>query len=252
MIGINLEGAYIEGLVARRDSGIDTVADLNGKRIGVFNNSTAYYGLMAALRQHGIRPHKVTLLHMSPSEQLAALIKKDIDAAMVWEPWMQRMVYEANARIIATEGDMGIYSHVAGYCVRRHWLRDNREAAVCFLRALLMADDALQKHYMLGVSVLAETLGIQETWAETIYKNAPPPKIREWANPRYNYSLVKDSALHRRLGQMATFLIDEKIITKPVDLSKTLDASVLREALRTWKGPNEGEDVSNKGTPKQD
>lgn len=235
MIGINLEGAYVEGIVARRDSGITTVADLKGKRIGVFKGSTAHYGLMLTLRQHGIHPDNVTLLYMSPAEQLAALANKDIDAAMVWEPWMQRMVYEANARIIATEGDMGIYSHVAGYCVRRDWLRDNREAAVRFLRALLMADDVLQKDYMVGVHVLAETLGIKETWAETIYQNAPPPKIHEWANFRYTYSLVKHSVLHRRLGSLVTFALDEKIITKAVDVSKAMDASVISEALRKWK-----------------
>jgi aliphatic sulfonates family ABC transporter substrate-binding protein len=235
MIGINLEGAYIVGIVARKDSGIDTFADLKGKRIGVFKGSTTHYGLMMTLRQHGIRPDQVTLLHMSPAEQLAALANKDIDAAMVWEPWMQRMVYEANVRIIATQGDFGIYANVNGYCVRRDWLRDNRETAVRFLRALLMAYEAVQKDHMVGIRALAKEMEITETWAETIYQNAPPPKINELANPRYNYSLVKDSALHRRIGHLATFLLDEKLITKPVDVSKALDASVITEVLKTWK-----------------
>ena len=238
MIGINPEGAYIEGLVTRKDSGINTVGDLRGKRIGFFKGSTAHYGLIMMLRQLGIRRDQVTLLHMQPAEQLTALKNKDIDAAMVWEPWMQRMVYEANAKIVGTEGDIGIYTHVSGYCVRRDWLRDNREAAVRFLRALVMAHDAMKKDYTVGVRALAEAMGINETWAETIYKNAPPPKIHEWANPRYNYSLAKDSALHRRLGRLGTFLLEENIITKPVDVSKVMDASVISEVLRMWKGPS--------------
>jgi aliphatic sulfonates family ABC transporter substrate-binding protein len=235
MIGVNLEGAYVAGIVVRKDSGIDTVADLKGKRIGVFKGSSSHYGLMMTLRQHGIRPNQVTLLHMSPAEQLAALANKDIDAAKVWEPWMQRMVYEANARIIATEGDFGIYTNVVGYCARRDWLRDNGEAAVRFLRALLMAHDALKKDPTVGTRALAEEMGIKEAWAETIYQNVPPPKIYEWANFRYNYSLVTNSALHRRLGHLATFLLDEKLITKPVDVSKVMDPSVISEALKTWK-----------------
>ena len=52
----------------------------------------------------------------------------------------------------------------------------------------------------------ARELGIKEAWAEAIYDDVPPPLIREWTNPRYNYSLVKGSPLHRRLGFLATFL----------------------------------------------
>ena len=36
MIGIYSEGAYSEGLLARKDSGIDTPGDLKGKRIGYY------------------------------------------------------------------------------------------------------------------------------------------------------------------------------------------------------------------------
>jgi aliphatic sulfonates family ABC transporter substrate-binding protein len=235
MIGIHSEGAYAEGFVARKDSGIDTLADLKGKRLGYFRGSTTHYAVMMALRQFGLRPDQVTLLDMAPAEQVAAMANKELDAAAAWEPWMQRMVYEANAKIIATEGDLGIFANVASYSARRDWLRDNRGTAVRFLEALIMAHGALQKDPMVGVRALAGEMGIKEAWAETIYRDAPPPKIAEWANARYEYSLVKGSAFHRRLGYLATFLFDEKVISKPVELRDALDASIIAEALRTWK-----------------
>jgi ABC-type nitrate/sulfonate/bicarbonate transport system substrate-binding protein len=200
MIGISDEGAYAEGFVARKDSGIDTLAALKGKRIGYFRGSTTHYAVMMALRQLGLPPDQVTLLHMAPAEQVAAMARKELDAAVTWEPWMQRMVYEANARIIATEGDLGIYTNVGGYSARRDWLRDNRETAVRFLGALLSAYGVLQKDPMVGVRALAREMEIKEAWAETVYRDAPPSNIFEWATPRYPYSLVKDSAFHRRLG----------------------------------------------------
>ena len=235
MIGIHEEGAYGESIVARKDSGIDVLADLKGKRIGYFKGSTAHYGVMMTLRQSGIRLDQVKLLHMEPAEQVAAMAKKDIDAAMVWEPWIQRMVREANAKIIATEGDLGIYTAVRGYNARRDWLRDNRETAARFLRALLMAYDALQKDRRIAITTGAQEMGISEAWAEAIYRDVPPPNMYLWADPRYRYSLVKASAWHRRLGYLATFLFEENIIPKPVDVSEALDASVITEALRTWK-----------------
>ncbi len=235
MIGIHSEGAYAEGFVARKDSGIDRLADLKGKRIGYVRGSTTHYAVMMALRQLGLRPDQVTLLDMAPAEQVAAMAKRELDAAVAWEPWMQRMVHEANARIIATEGDLGIYTNVASYSARRDWLRDNRGTAVRFLGALVMAYGALQKDPMVGVRALAGEMGIKEAWAETIYQDAPPPKIYEWANARYDYSLVKGSAFQRRLGHLATLLFHEKVLPKPVDLRDALDASVITEALDTWK-----------------
>jgi aliphatic sulfonates family ABC transporter substrate-binding protein len=236
IIGIHSEGAYAEGFVVRKDSGIDTPADLKGKRIGYFRGSTTHYGVMMVLRQVGIRPDQVTLLHLSPAEQLAAMAAKEIDAAMAWEPWMQRMVHEANARIIATEGDIGIYTNVATYSARRDWLRGHRETAVRFLRALLMAYDILQKDPTVGVRALTEEMGIKKAWTETIYRDAPPPRIYEWANPRYDYALVKGSAFVRRLGDLAAFLLAEKVIPTSIDVSDTTDASVITEALAARKG----------------
>jgi len=237
LIGINPEGAYAEGLIARKDSGIDTPADLKGKRIGFFKGSSAHYGVMMTLRQYGLHPDQVTLLHMSPAEQLQALTNKEIDASMVWEPWIQKMVHEASARIIETEGDLGIYTHVDGYSVRRDWLRDHRETAVRFLRALIMAHDIVRRDTRLAVRVWAREMKIKEAWAEAIYKNAPPPKIEEWTNARYRYSLVKGSPMHRRFGFLATFLLEQQLISEAVDVGEALDVSVVAEALKAQKDP---------------
>lgn len=235
MIGTYSEGAYSEGLVTRKDSGIDTVVDLKGKRIGYYEQTSAHYGVIMILRQHGIARDQVNLLHMTPAEQLTALANKDIDAAMVWEPWIQKMVHEANARVLATEGDVGIYTNVATISVRREWLRDNRETAVRFLRALIMAYDALQKDHSVAVRAVAEETGTKKEWVEQIYRDAPPPRIRFLADPRYHYSLAKGAAFHRRLGYLAKFLFEEKVFPREVEIADALDASVVTEALRNSK-----------------
>lgn len=116
IVGINPENAYGEGLVAGKDSGIETIADLAGKRIGFLRGSTAHFGLMMALRQLGIRPDQVEMFDMPPAEQLSALASNKIDAAMVWEPWLQKMAHEANGRVIVTEGGDGYLRRGVGLC----------------------------------------------------------------------------------------------------------------------------------------
>jgi aliphatic sulfonates family ABC transporter substrate-binding protein len=235
IIGINPEGAYGEGLVVGKDNGISTADDLVGKKIGFVKGSNAHFGLIMMLKQLGIRSDQVKLLDMPPAQQLTALANKEIDAAVVWDPWMQKMVHEANARILITEGQMGIYTAVTVYAARREWLRDNRETAVRFLEAILMANDVMQKDFQTGIKTLAAELGIKEGWAEAIYENTPPPKIDLWTDSRYRYSLAKGSAFHRRLGYLSSFMFDEKIISQKVDLRDILDMSVISEALKMWK-----------------
>jgi ABC-type nitrate/sulfonate/bicarbonate transport system substrate-binding protein len=170
---------------------------------------------------------------MPPAEQLNALKNNEIDAAMVWEPWIQKMVHEANARLIITEGEMGIYMSVSVYSARRDWLRDKRETAVRFLRALLMASDVIQKDPVVGVKALAAEIEIKEAWAEEIYEEVPPPEISQWTDPRYRYSLVKGSSFNRRLGYLASFLFEEKIVPQEIDVRNILDVSIIAETLKT-------------------
>jgi hypothetical protein len=122
-----------------------------------------------------------------------------------------------------------------GYNVRRDWLRDNRETAMRFLRAILIAYDVVQKDPMVVVHVYVQEGGIKEAWVKEMYQDVPPPNIYWWTDHGYRYSLVEDSGFHRRLAYLATFRLDEKIITQEANVHNALDVSVITEVLKTWK-----------------
>ena len=237
MIGINPEGAYAQGLVAHKDSSILTPTDLKGKRVGLVQGATAQFGFLMMMRQHGIRAEQVTVINMAPDAQLRALETRQIDAAMVWEPWMHRMMRSANARIVETEGNLGIYTNVDCYSVRRDWLGAHRETALRFLRALVTANDFVSRDHRVAFQAWAREVGLNNAAAEAIYNVVPPPLIYEWTNPRYTYSLVKGAPLFRRLAYLAAFLIRERIIQGPVDLDNALDMSLIAEVLKGRKPP---------------
>jgi hypothetical protein len=44
---------------------------------------------------------------------------------------------------------------------------------------------------------------------------------------------VKGAAFHRRLGYLAKFMFNEKVLPKEVEVNDVLDISVVTEALRT-------------------
>ncbi|MEO6083434.1 MAG: glycine betaine ABC transporter substrate-binding protein [Umezawaea sp.] len=75
-----------EALVARKASGVTTIADLAGRKVAAPFGSTAHYSLLAALQQSGVDPGAVTLVDLEPQNIQAAWQRGDIDAAYVWTP----------------------------------------------------------------------------------------------------------------------------------------------------------------------
>jgi taurine transport system substrate-binding protein len=80
-----------EALVARNGSGINTIADLRGKRIATPFASTAHYSLLAALAQNNLSPKDVQLVDLQPQAILAAWERGDIDAAYTWLPTLDQL-----------------------------------------------------------------------------------------------------------------------------------------------------------------
>ncbi|MDT5015726.1 MAG: taurine transport system substrate-binding protein [Mycobacterium sp.] len=80
-----------EALVARNGSGVNTIADLKGKRVGTPFASTAHYSLLAALSQNGLSTKDVQLVDLQPQAILAAWERGDIDAAYTWLPTLDQL-----------------------------------------------------------------------------------------------------------------------------------------------------------------
>ena len=76
-----------EALVARNGSGINSTADLKGKRVATPFVSTSHFHLLVGLEQvWKVPPRDVRILNMQPPQIVAAWQRGDIDAAYVWPP----------------------------------------------------------------------------------------------------------------------------------------------------------------------
>src|SRR5215470_10437754 len=230
-IGVDNEYPRAVGFVARKDSGIDSVADLTGKTIGFFRGSTSHYAVLAVLKRQGIATNQVKLLQLEPAQQVAAMMNRQIDVAATWEPWMQKMVHQADGKIIAREADIGLFTGLGVYAVRSSWLKTNQETARRYLRALVMAYDALEKDPSPALNAVMQEMGIPEDWTRAIFKESGLPAIYKQADRNYRYSAAKDSPLQASLAGLATFLYEEKVIPKQVEVSTVVDGSLMAETL---------------------
>lgn len=77
-------------LLARRGSGIDSIAALAGRRVGTFVGSSAQYFLDVALLAAGVDPAGVTVVPIQSSAAESALLAGSVEALAVFEPYAYR------------------------------------------------------------------------------------------------------------------------------------------------------------------
>jgi taurine transport system substrate-binding protein len=136
-----------EALVARKGSGVTTVAQLKGKRLGVPFVSTSHFHALLALKQAGLNPNDVKVLNMRPAEIAAAWERGDIDAAYVWNPVLDRV--EKSGTVLTTSGKIAQQTGLAtfdGFVVNRDWAKDNAQFMNAFVKILAKGDAAYRAH----------------------------------------------------------------------------------------------------------
>ncbi|MDQ4147337.1 MAG: ABC transporter substrate-binding protein, partial [Pseudomonadota bacterium] len=236
-VALSLAVANSEGFVARPESGIQTVADLRGKKISYAKGSTSHLAVLRMLQKENIPISEVTILEMPPAEQLAAFLNKNIDVAEVWEPWQQKMIRQGNGYIVAQEKDLGLKTAFALDAVRTDWLASNQEAAKRFLIALLMARDELRKDPTPALKQVAELMGITEEESAIIYEKDPEPDLYRGGDPSYEWAIAKGGLPSQALADVNDFLAENNVIARKADLSQAIDTGPLEAALKEHPQP---------------
>src|SRR5205814_5638487 len=91
-------------LVAKNGSGINTVADLKGKKIAMPFNSTTHFHTMVALEQAKVNPADVQIRNMRPPEVRAAWARGDIQATLIWDPVLAEV--KKDGKVITSSGQI--------------------------------------------------------------------------------------------------------------------------------------------------
>ena len=131
-----------ESLIAREGSGIETLADLKGKKVGVPLGSTAHYSLMGALKHEGIAESEVEILGMTPDQIVAAWEQGAIDAGYVWEP-AQNTILQTGKRIIGADTIAGWgYPTFDAWVVNPTFAAENAESLAAFAKVFDEANGA--------------------------------------------------------------------------------------------------------------
>jgi NitT/TauT family transport system substrate-binding protein len=94
-------------LMVHKDSDIDTVADLRGKRVAIPNRfSNQNLLLRRALRERGMTIADLEVLEMPPPDMPAALYSKSVDAITSGEPFMAQTEMDGYGKVLYQAKDI--------------------------------------------------------------------------------------------------------------------------------------------------
>lgn len=89
MVGVVSLGGDTVGVMAKKGSGINSIADLKGKKISVSTGSTtANIFIQSVAPAAGLKPGDYQLVNMRPPDQVAALAAGSVDALTSFEPYL--------------------------------------------------------------------------------------------------------------------------------------------------------------------
>jgi NitT/TauT family transport system substrate-binding protein len=219
-----IAGAASNGvlIVARKDSGIRTLADLKGKRIatpqhGNTQDIAARHYLAAELGQKDDN----NILPIPNAEQSGMMDRGQIDAAWAPEPWGSRLVAETGATIVAEEKDLWPSKQFA-------------------LAIVVTTPDFLRDH----PDVVAKVLGVHRAWTARLVANPKthlpqlgtallaltgkklPPGVLDSAITRVTFT---DDPLPDTFKTMGQWTYDLGFEQQPARLETLFDLSVLKE-----------------------
>ena len=107
IVGARKTNGDQDALVVPKGSPITSISQLKGKKIAYASGSSANYNLLTVLNKASLTTKDVSLVNLQPATALAAFTSGSVEAWDVWPPYVQQVVAQNGARVIATGSSYG-------------------------------------------------------------------------------------------------------------------------------------------------
>ena len=230
--------AAAEALVARNGSGVNSIADLKGKKIATPFVSTSHFQLLYALNKAGIKATDAQILNMRPPEIAAAWSRGDIDATFIWDPVLGQV--KKNGKVLTTSGDICKQGACTfdGLIVTRKFSKENPEFMVALVKALAKQDADYRGNAKAWTGDAAKVAAVAK-WSGAKPEDVPDamalygfPSLQDQASPAWLGGGANGAAA-KALAQQANFLKEQgRLQTVAPDYSKSVTTEWVTRAMK--------------------
>lgn len=182
------------------DSGIQTMKDLKGKKIGITLQTISAFYLGRMLDLNGVNIQQVNLVDVKAPDAEKAITNRDVDAVVTWEPWVTQISQHLGQGVItqSLQNNQDAYWNLVSTGA---WIKKHSDAARRLLKSLAQAEDFIEDHQDKAKEIVRKRMKFDEAYLEHIW-------------PRYQFSLSLDQSLILAMEDQARWMIDNKLTTE--------------------------------------
>ena len=148
-----------EALVVQKDSPIQSIQDLKGKRIALNKGSNVHYLLLKLLEANHLTFNDIQPVYLTPSDARAAFEKGAVDAWVIWDPFFAAAEYQIHARVIATGENL--VNNYQFYLTDRKFAKDHPDVLKTVVQALNQTSDWIKHHPDDAAKLLEKPTGLE-------------------------------------------------------------------------------------------
>ncbi len=190
-----------EALIVRSD--VEDIAELAGKKIAVLEGTIGHYFLSQALDMNGMQVSDVYVVSMPPDKAALALIRGDVDGAVIWDPWMTSVLEKPEYKALYYDKDVELISLVAVYA-RDQFIQENPGKIRQVMKAFFRGIEYWKKNPHQANQIMAEDLGVSRQEFEHMIGTTIPLDLEDnlkVADSTYSERVMsKSSQLWQSLG----------------------------------------------------
>jgi sulfonate transport system substrate-binding protein len=157
-----------EAILVPKDSKLNSVADLRGKKVALNKGSNVHYLLVKALEKAGVKYSEIETAFLAPADAGAAFERGAVDAWVIWDPFLAAAEAATGARTLAD--GTGIVSNYQFYFSSKKFLESDPKIVDLVLSQLSEVDDWARSDIHAVAEQLAPAIGLPVPVTEVALK----------------------------------------------------------------------------------
>lgn len=184
--------------IVNSESGISTIHELKGKRVGLTEGSTGQYFFSLALQAAEMGTSNVEAIHFSPSELPLALQSGLVDAICTWEPHAINAKRLLGVKAQALKTSDRLYREDFYFVASKQVLKESADALIRFLSAIDEAEKFINSNGEKARDIISSRLNLDRVFVDSL-----------WGE--FNYQLTLDQTVFLTLEDEARWAVTNNL-----------------------------------------